>query len=228
VPAGRASHDLFVGEKTASASESLARNLAANATNGEETVHAPYHGPAGGMPSRPQKRRFRSPNAPGSPWLIIINLPGLANARRLSFTGAACDSFPRFRPACCCLPPRQHRPTAVSSSSRTRPMVTGSISVWREATSVAHMPRCPIANRAISPRHRPTSASIRMKSRAQFPGRWAELARMPVAPSTSPLPANADACVNSGIDVPAATSAPWKRRDAAPRSGYVKAALAAP
>jgi hypothetical protein len=27
------------GEKTASTSESLARNLAANATNGEETVH---------------------------------------------------------------------------------------------------------------------------------------------------------------------------------------------
>jgi hypothetical protein len=38
--------------KTASASESLARNLAANATNGEETVHERQLWPTSGISSR--------------------------------------------------------------------------------------------------------------------------------------------------------------------------------
>jgi hypothetical protein len=38
---GRASNNLVFREKTASASESLANNLAANAADGEETVHVP-------------------------------------------------------------------------------------------------------------------------------------------------------------------------------------------
>jgi hypothetical protein len=60
VPAGRASHDLF-GEKTASASESLAHNLAANAANGEVTVHDNHHGTKQGSASRAAKKPLSDP-----------------------------------------------------------------------------------------------------------------------------------------------------------------------
>jgi hypothetical protein len=55
--------------KTAPASESLAHNLAANATNGEKTVHGDHHGPPRGMPSRSPKADFRHESA----------LPGMVN-----------------------------------------------------------------------------------------------------------------------------------------------------
>jgi hypothetical protein len=45
-------------EKTASASESLAHNLAANAANGEETVHKLHNGPMEGSASRVAKKPF--------------------------------------------------------------------------------------------------------------------------------------------------------------------------
>ena len=55
--AAGSSHDLD-REKTAPASESLANNLAANADNGDRTVHGPHNGPAGGIASRSHSADF--------------------------------------------------------------------------------------------------------------------------------------------------------------------------
>ncbi|MET0876866.1 MAG: hypothetical protein ABWY14_06990 [Tardiphaga sp.] len=80
VPCGRGVNDLD-GEKTASASESLARNLAANATFGEKTVHGGTMrqpgvcrqgwGTAGGLADFGLNRPVTAA------WLMIINLFGL-------------------------------------------------------------------------------------------------------------------------------------------------------
>ena len=61
----------------------------------------------------------------------------------------------------------------------------------------------------------------RTKSPGRFPRRPATPAAMPAATNTSPLPASAEPsiAVTSGCR---ATPAPRKRRDAAPRSGYVR------
>src|SRR5258707_425258 len=76
----------------------------------------------------------------------------------LSFMGAACDSFPRFRPVCSCLPSRLHRPTAGFLSSPTRGTATASTSASPRVRSVAPMPPCPIAGRVILPRPCPIGA----------------------------------------------------------------------
>jgi len=74
-----------LGEKTASASESLANNLAANAADGEETVHGSTIAVSGGRRQAllvPDLGPIRPPNPAirrrlvGS-WLIIINVLGL-------------------------------------------------------------------------------------------------------------------------------------------------------
>jgi len=73
-PCGRASNDLF-GEKTASASESLANNLAANATNGEETVHEITMAGRWRRVKGPQRQHngpISAMNPPRPPWLIIV------------------------------------------------------------------------------------------------------------------------------------------------------------
>jgi hypothetical protein len=108
----------------------------------------------------------------------------------LSFIGASCDPFPRFWPVCSFLPLPLHWPTAASSSSPTRRMVTASTNASLGAKNAARMPPCPIAGRGISPRPRPTGASTPMKSPARFPGLRAAAA--PVAANMLPLPASAD------------------------------------
>jgi hypothetical protein len=135
-------------EKTASASESLAHNLAANATNGEETVHANYHGPARGTASSALKKPVWGMKRPRPPWLIILNV-FVRMRTALSFIGASCDPFPRFWPVCSCLPLPLHWPTAASSSSPTRRMVTASTNASLGAKNAARMPPCPIAGRGI-------------------------------------------------------------------------------
>ena len=79
VPCGRASNTLD-REKTASASESLAHNLAANATDGEETVHFLTMGQLGGLRQGrewPAKRPLGHEQS-GPTWLIIINVLALS------------------------------------------------------------------------------------------------------------------------------------------------------
>src|ERR1700712_3127363 len=79
IPSLAAGRPVISGErKTASASESLAHNLAANATNGEKTVHAATMGQPGGC--RQGRRKPISAMKPPRPaWLIIINVLGLSN-----------------------------------------------------------------------------------------------------------------------------------------------------
>jgi hypothetical protein len=61
-----------------------------------------------------------------------------------------------------------------------------------------------------------------MKSPARFP-RVAQIAAIPVATNMSPLPASVKAvCRRPNPPGCSATPAPRKRRDAAPRSGYVR------
>jgi len=55
---GRASNNLVFREKTASASESLANNLAANGADIEVAVHGGYIWASRGAPSRPKRPRL--------------------------------------------------------------------------------------------------------------------------------------------------------------------------
>jgi len=55
--------DLNFEKKTASASESLAHNLAANAADGEETVHGRTMGQSGAVRQEPRKSLFRRENS---------------------------------------------------------------------------------------------------------------------------------------------------------------------
>ena len=182
-------------------------------------------GHPGGRRQGLAKARFGHETAPDRPWLIILNALGLKNDGVPSFIGAACDPFPRFWPACSSSPRRRHRPTAGFSSLKTRPTAMASISASPRARNVVRMPRCRIADRGISRRPRPIAASIRTKSQGRFPNPPAA-ATIPVAANMSRLPVSAEppprypANVACGGYRPA-TPAPRKRRDAAPRSGYV-------
>jgi hypothetical protein len=135
-----------------------------------------------------------------------------------SFIGRLCASIQYSWPADSCWPRQLHRPTAASSSSPISPTGTASTSASPAARNAARMPPYPTASRGNSPRSRRTGGSIRMKSPARFP-RAERAAAMPAARNTSRSPASAEA--PPAMDR-AATPAPWKRRDAAPRSGYGK------
>ena len=102
-----------------------------------------------------------------------------------------------------------------------------STSASPRARNAAPMPPGPIASHGISPRPRPTGVSIPTKSPARFPRPAAELQPCRLQRIRRHyLPALRRR--RSGIEASSATPAPRKRRDAAPRSGYVKPRLAAP
>jgi hypothetical protein len=180
-----------------------------------------YHGPAEGIASSASEKPAWGIKRPAPPWLIIVNVSGLSNEGGPLVLGAQCDPHQHFWPVCSCSPPRLRGPIAASSSSPTRRTVTVSTNASPGAKNAARMPPGPIASRGISPRPRLTGASSQMRSRGRSLPR-VRTAIMPVAASTSPLPASAEHLPGKIAGGRSATSAPRKRRDDAPRSGYVK------
>ena len=88
------------------------------------------------------------------------------------------------------------------------------------ARNAAPMPPAPIASHGNLHRPPPIAASIPTKSPARFRATAAINAPAMAAANTSPLPASARGNLSRNIKGRFATSAPRKRRDAAPRSRY--------
>jgi hypothetical protein len=160
------------------------------------------------------------------PWLMIIKLLGLPDEVIPSpLAGEPCDLSLHYWPACRWqqVQPSFHPPwlTAVSSSSPTSPMAMESTSALPGVSDAAPTPHAPIVSRGISSRPRPIGGSIRTKSQDRFRHRVAQHARMPSAPNMSQSPASAESPQQDrpSNHLGAATTAPRKRRDAAPRSG---------
>ena len=185
-----------------------------------------YHAAARGTASRPCtgscQGPIRPPKPPGPPWLIILNLLGLSSGRG-PLIHWCIMRFPSALLACFSL----LAATAASADSRVFIIANqadgyGVDQCLAQGKNAAPTPPAPTASRGISPRRCRTGASIPMKSPGPFPRPPAATATMPAATNTSPSPASADAVLpRQGVGLTSATPAPRKRRDAAPRSGYV-------
>ena len=186
----------------------------------------PDHGAARGTASRPCTGSCQGPirpsKPPGPPWLIILNLLGLSSGRG-PLIHWCIMRFPSALLACVFL----LAATAASADSRVFIIANqadgyGVDQCLARARNAAPTPPAPTASRGISPRRYRTGASIPMKSPARFPRpsggnctpcRLQRIRRHHLPALSRSAPA--------GVGLTSATSAPRKRRDAAPRSGYV-------
>ena len=108
-----------------------------------------------------------------------------------SFSGAACDPYKRFWPACLFWRGRQRGPTAGFSLLPISLTATGSTNAWPRARSAAPMLPSPIVSRGILRRPLRTAGSIQTKSPARF-RRKAQIAAIRAAANTSPSFASAE------------------------------------
>ena len=182
----------------------LANNLAANAENGERTVHRRHNDPATGEPSRPQGRR----------WLIIFNGSGVSKVHRPHHAGAPCEFCPHFPSARCSVRPPLW-PTAASSSSPISRTDTASINALRAATNAEPPQRGLIASRVNSPKPPRFAGWTPTKSQARYQNPGPPPATAATAANMSQSPANADSANFHGST---AISPPRFGRDLAPGS----------
>ena len=184
-------------------------------------------GQLGGLRQVPQKSRFGSRNRPAPPWLIILYTLSLSSRWRFPPSSVQyAIHFSGFGLAFLLAA------SAASADSRVF-IIANQADGYGVDQCLAKGEKCgahaarPIASRGISPRLRPTGVSTPTRSPVRFPRRQ-ELQPLPAATNTSPSPASAEPTSAAKSNAVPATPAPRKRRDAAQRSGYGKAPLAAP